>query len=121
MRGYKHQIICDLAETYHIHDFMSYKPSYIYILIEGLRDDSRLKMAVSGQNTDNGTILNALAVDYLALLAWSKTKDAQKNKNRPKSIYEKLMNLSKDEAIEGFNSAEEFEKAKNEILAKGGH
>lgn len=31
------------------------------------------------------------------------------------------MNLSKDEAIEGFNSAEEFEKAKNEILVKGGH
>lgn len=100
---------------------MAYKPSYIYILIEGLRDDSRLKMAIYGQNTDNGTILNALAVDYLALLAWSKTKDAQKNKNRPKSIYEKLMNLSKDEAIEGFNSAEEFEKAKNEILVKGGH
>lgn len=120
MRGYKHQIICDLAETYHIYDFMSYKPSYIYVLVSGLRNDSRLKMAMEEQNIDTQTILSALAVDYLALLAWFKTKEAQKNRNRPESIYEKLMNPVKKKPTKGFNSAEDFEKARMQIIKKGG-
>ena len=76
-------------------------------------------MALTEQNVDNQTIFNALMVDYLALLAWSKTEDAQKNRNRPESIYEKLMNPVKEKPTKGFNSAEEFEKARMQIL-KGG-
>lgn len=30
--------------------------------------------------------IQALGVDYLAFLGWAKTKDAQKNQNRPKPI-----------------------------------
>lgn len=72
------------------------------------------------QNIDTQTILSALAVDYLALLAWSKTKDAQKNRNHPESIYEKLMNPVKKKQTKGFNSAEEFERARMQIIRKGG-
>lgn len=76
-------------------------------------------MAMEEQDIDTQTILSALAVDYLALLAWSKTKEAQKNRNRPESIYEKLMNPVKKKPAKGFNNAEEFEKARMQIL-KGG-
>lgn len=72
------------------------------------------------QNIDTQTILSALAVDYLALLAWSKTKEAQKNRNRPESIYEKLMNPVKKKPTKGFNSAEDFERARMQIIRKGG-
>lgn len=72
------------------------------------------------QNIDTQTILSALAVDYLALLAWSKTKEAQKNRNRPESIYEKLMNPVKKKPTKSFNSAEDFEKARMQIIKKGG-
>lgn len=77
-------------------------------------------MAMEEQNIDTQTILSALAVDYLALLAWSKTKDAQKNRNHPESIYEKLMNPLKKKQTKGFNSAEEFERARMQIIRKGG-
>lgn len=77
-------------------------------------------MAMEEQNIDTQTILSALAVDYLALLAWSKTKDAQKNRNHPESIYEKLMNPVKKKQTKGFNSAEEFERARMQIIRKGG-
>ena len=77
-------------------------------------------MAMEEQNIDTQTILSALTVDYLALLAWSKTKDAQKNRNRPESIYEKLMNPVKKKQTKGFNSAEEFERARMQIIRKGG-
>lgn len=77
-------------------------------------------MAMEEQNIDTQTILSALAVDYLALLAWSKTKEAQKNRNRPESIYEKLMNPVKKKPTKGFNSAEDFEKARIQIIREGG-
>lgn len=77
-------------------------------------------MAMEEQNIDTQTILSALAVDYLALLAWSKTKEAQKNRNRPESIYEKLMNPVKKKPAKGFNNAEEFERARMQIIKKGG-
>ncbi len=77
-------------------------------------------MAMEEQNIDTQTILSALAVDYLALLAWSKTKEAQKNRNRPESIYEKLMNPVKKKPAKSFNSAEDFEKARMQIIKKGG-
>ena len=77
-------------------------------------------MAMEEQNIDTQTILSALAVDYLALLAWSKTKEAQKNRNRPESIYEKLMNPVKKKPTKGFNSAEDFERARMQIIRKGG-
>lgn len=77
-------------------------------------------MAMEEQNIDTQTILSALAVDYLALLAWSKTKEAQKNRNRPESIYEKLMNPVKKKQTKGFNSAKEFERARMQIIRKGG-
>jgi hypothetical protein len=35
---------------------------------------------------DATTILIGCAVDYLAILVWAKTKDAQKGRNRPKSV-----------------------------------
>lgn len=77
-------------------------------------------MAMEEQNVDTQTILSALAVDYLALLAWSKTKEAQKNRNRPESIYEKLMNPIKKKPTKGFNRAEDFERARMQIIKKGG-
>lgn len=77
-------------------------------------------MAMEEQNIDTQTILSALAVDYLALLVWSKTKEAQKNRNCPESIYEKLMNPVKKKPAKGFNNAEEFEKARMQIIKKGG-
>ena len=60
-------------------------------------------------------ILSAIAVDQLKLLVWSKTKDAEKGMNQPKSISAMLMDKTEDDNL-SFSSAEEFEKAKLEIL-----
>lgn len=55
--------------------------------------------------------------DYLAYIWWSKTEDGQKNRNRPELIAPKLSNNSiKNEEVVGFNSSEEFEKKRREIL-----
>ena len=51
--------------------------------------------------------------DELALIFWTKTKDGQKNRNRPKPILESLMhpNGKKENDNASYASGEEFMKA----------
>lgn len=119
LRGFKKEVVCDLAETYHIYKYRDFKPSYIYVLVEGLKSDSRFKMALKNQKVDDLTLLNAKAVDLLSLLVWSKTPDAQAGRNRPKSLVDILLNDSEAEK-EGFDSEEDFMKEREKFLRKGG-
>lgn len=119
MRGFKKEIVCDLAEIYHIYEYRDFKPSYIYVLVEGLKSDSRFKMALKNQKVDDLTLLSAKAVDLLNLLVWSKTTDAEKGRNRPKSLVDLLLNDLEVEK-EGFDSKEEFMKERAKFLRKEG-
>ena len=119
LRAYKKEIICDLAEYYGIYDYHSYRPSYIYILVDGLQDNSRFKLKLNGMKTTTDTMLNAIACDYLAKLWWAKTEDAEKGINKPISILSQLIddNVDKNEK-DGFDSVEEFNNARSRLLRK---
>lgn len=116
----KYALECDLAETYHIYNMYELPFSKVALFSAGLRDNSRIKMKISGMKISFETLLLAKAVDNLSLLVWSKTKDAQKNRNRPPSIVEKVLDDHKEENNLAFDSGDDFEKARNEILRKGG-
>ena len=67
------------------------------------------------------TLLLARAVDHLAFLAWTKTKDAANGRNRPKSVVGLLMGQEQNGGdCEVFDSAEAFEAARKQILEEGG-
>lgn len=108
-------LICDFAEVYHIYDYRKLPLRYAAILACGLRDDSRIKMAVSGSDVPTGIILQAIAADALNWLVWSKTKDAQRNRNRPKSLVD-LITRKQTSDIEAFTSPEEFEKRRTALI-----
>lgn len=113
-------LICDLAETYHIYDMRSFKASYIAILAAGLREDSRVMMLFSGNKIRPSLLLQAASLDKLALLWWAETKDGQKNRNRPESVVESLTRENKEpeEPVVVFESAEEFNRVRNEMLKR---
>lgn len=104
---------CDLAETYQIYDYEGLPVNMVALFACGLRDDSRIKMKLSGQRIPTNTALLALAVDALRDLVWSKTKDAEKGKNRPPSVYDALTNTEEKEARDYivFDSPESFAMA----------
>lgn len=108
-------LLCDLAETYHIYSTEGLSVSYLAALVVGLRNDSRIKMKMSGMEIPVDTFLLATMVDHLAFLCWTKTADAEKNKNRPKSITNILLGRDtkpvKDKRV--FKSIEEFQKEWN--------
>lgn len=113
-------LICDLAETYQIYDYKSLPLQRVAIFCIGLRDDSRIKMKLSGCKYSINTMLLASATDYLALLYWAQTKDAQQGLNRPSSVLDILLERQEDGDKVIFNTAEEFEAKRREILEKGG-
>lgn len=110
-------LICDFAETYHIYDFRQLPLEYAATLACGLRDDSRIKQKLSGQGVSTASLINAAAVDALNLLVWFKTKDSKRNRNRPKSLVT-LFTQKEKEGIRSFESVEDFERTRQEILKR---
>lgn len=116
-------LICDMAEAYGIYDLRALPVRTLAALAAGLRDDSRIKMKLSGTTVPTNTLLFARMTDILHLLLWAQTKDGQKNRNRPKSIVDAL--LHRDEPKDSkydvriFRSPEEFMNAWNRQTGGG--
>lgn len=53
----------------------------------------------------------AIMVDNLQFLSWTKTKSAQKGKDKPKSIFNKLMGFDEEpkDELKVFETPEEYE------------
>ena len=107
-------LICDLMETYHIANMNDYSANFVATLAVGLRDDSRIKKKLSENKFTLEQSLMALLVDAVRINNWLHTKDAQKKRNMPPSIYKQLMGLEKPKEItyelRHFDSIEEFQK-----------
>ncbi len=111
-------LICDLAETYHIYDYRELTPDRVALFSIGLRENSRIKLKLNGKKYQLETILLADAVDRLSLLLWAKTKDAEKGRNKPKSIAMQLLNIQKEREYEVYDTPEAFEAAMAKINSK---
>ena len=61
-------------------------------------------------------ILSAKMCDMLEFIAWTKTKDAEHNKNRPRSIVEVMMEQKKEAGYVSFNTPEAFEAERARII-----
>lgn len=103
-------LVCDLAETYGIFDFRALPVSLLATLAVGLRDDSRIKMRLSGAKVTRAELLLAATVDRLSMLWWAQTEDGRNGVNRPQSILSVIQGTEKNEGpVESFETADEFE------------
>ena len=112
----RNALLCDFAETYGILDFRALPVQTAAMLAVGLRDNSRIKMKLSGVTVQPELLLLAAAVDRLSLLVWSKTTDAETGENRPGSIVDTLTGVEETGDLEAYDTPEEFEKARAAIL-----
>lgn len=86
-------------------------------LTAGLSVDSRVQKALRGNKTSLNSALLAMIADELNLWIWAHGK---KNARKPESIFEKLTQQEKPIEVEGFESSEEFEKRRAELIAQKG-
>lgn len=115
----KDSLICDFAETYNIYDYKRLPLTMVASLALGLRDNSRIKMLMSGQKVNTEILLMASIVDRLSVLVWQNTEDARKNRNKPKSILEMLESSDKESETISFTSGEDFTKYRQSLLNGG--
>lgn len=108
-------LICDFAEYYKIYDLYALPVLYAAILAKGLKYESRIMMKISGLKVDINTLLLAHIVDNTAINIYFKTKDAEHNRNRPKSFVEIISGKNEKEQIKGFDSGEDFLSAWEKI------
>ncbi|MEG2287468.1 MAG: DUF5361 domain-containing protein [Ruthenibacterium sp.] len=97
-------------------DYRALPTSLLATLCFGLREDSRIQLRLSGVKAKMNLALLASAVDHLANLVWLHTKDGEKGRNRPKSILNILLGGVQEQAVQSFDTAEEFEAARAKIL-----
>lgn len=109
-------LICDFAETYHILDYKQLPLHTVAVLACGLHDDSRIKRKAANRRLTLIETLEAVAVDKLAQLVWSKTKDAERGRNAPKSILD-MLEHPQERQHKTFSSVEAFER-KREMLMR---
>ena len=116
-------LICDLAEVYNIFDYKQLPAYRVAVFSLGLSDSSRIKLKLTDRTVDFETMLLAGIFDKVSMLFWSKTKDAEKNKNRPTSVVEMLNGKQTNtKEVVSFESGKEFEAERQRIInqAKGG-
>lgn len=110
---------CDMAQYYQIYNMEELGALKLSVYAYGLPEDSRIKRKLSGQKVSTNTLLLAMAVDALNMLVWSKTKDAQHNKNRPKNIAQSLVPKQEDDVDHNnYKTGQEFEKARQALIDK---
>jgi putative uncharacterized protein 48 len=115
-------LICDLAETYGIFDYRQLPVDQVAVFAFGLRDDSRIKLAMTNSNVPFETFLLAGVLDRLSALVWFKTTDGQKGINKPLMVAEELTGKTKAKESKEmiFDSGEDFEEYRQKILEKIG-
>lgn len=95
-----------MAEYYHILNYKEQSPVLIAILLSGLRNESRVQMAMSGQKLKIEQVLLATIADELSSMLWTGKED------RPESFLAILLGESKKDENQclSFNSAKSFEE-----------
>lgn len=99
-------LICDLAETYRIYDYRSLPAKLVATLSAGLRDNSRIKMRLSGAPASQDILLLAAIADRVEMFRYGFSD--QKNAP-PASILEEMYGRTSTNGVRGFDTAEEFE------------
>lgn len=117
-------LICDLAETYHVLDMTALPVPLLATLAAGLRGGARIRLALAGEKTEPGELLQAAMLDRLTTLCWMQSKDGAHGRRRPPSVVEAIsgkggkgQEKTKERPV-AYSSPAEFERARAEIIKK---
>lgn len=112
-------LLCDFAETYHVYDYRKLPLKTAAAFAAGLPEQSRSRRAMMGTEEpllSLDTMLQALTVDYLALLVWQNLPAKRRKNRQPESLLKKLTAKKKERETVAFASPEAFEEARQRIL-----
>lgn len=121
MDKYPDELTCDMAETYGVFNIKALPARLAATLAVGLRDTSRVKMALTSTKAPNDTFLLALIADTVRWIQWAHTEDGQKGVNRPPLITDILREKEPEEEEKDFDvyeTSEDFRAAWERITGR---
>lgn len=107
---------CDFLETYHIMDYRALPARQAALFACGLGPGSRIAQKLAGSTVTLDTALLAVIADALRILVWQNTRDGLEGRNRPWSITERLTGGEKQKDPLGFDSPEEFDAWRAQMI-----
>lgn len=110
------ELICDMAETYHVLNWRELPLKTAAILASGLPQDCRSWRKITGQKLRSVEYTQLAILDELRLLVYSRTEDAATGKNRPKSILLEMLRQDEKPKTLSFRTPEEFEARMQKII-----
>lgn len=123
LSGGEGDLVCDMAETYHVLNWRSLGATLAATLAAGLPPGSRVMTRIAGAAAPLPLQLQAMAVDYLALLSWQNTKDGQHGRNHPPSILQTLEDPGREKKhrddLQVYDTPEEFWAVRS-LFVEGG-
>lgn len=113
-------LICDLAETYNVLDMTALPVPLLATLAAGLRGDSRIRLAMSGERVTNADMLQAAMLDRLTTLCWMQSRDGAHGRRRPPSVLAAISGKEEqsDSKPVAYNTPADFERARARILKR---
>lgn len=117
----KDALICDMAETYHVFDWRALPARLAATLAAGLRDNSRIRMRLSGSSVSFETVLMANIADCLRIIVWRETRDGIKGVNAPVMFTELITGKGRKESEQGFDSPDDFMAWRSQMLGGGAY
>lgn len=111
-------LTCDMAETYGVLDWHILPLRQAAVLAAGLREDSRIRMKMSGAKADPETMLLASITDRLGLLVWQNTEEARHGRGCPPSVFNLLLGIESGQSspVANYATPQEYEAARARIL-----
>lgn len=111
-----------MAEYYQIYDYRKYDALYIATLTLGLRRDSRVMMKLADYKFTMSERMSFLIYDAVNWIKWSRSQSAtEPNATPPQSLYQLLVEQKEETHTEGFDTIEDFEKARQQRLEEIKH
>lgn len=111
------ELICDMAETYHVFDFTALPVRTLAALVFGLGHNSRVWAKLNGYEAKWSDIVLAMIADRLLLLCWFQTEDGHKGENRPEMLAPQLLGMSdqSEKKFQTYDSGADFMAAWNAL------
>lgn len=113
LSGYKSELICDMAQYYHIYNLVDYRIGYIATLACGLPPESRTQMALHGQTLNPLMTFLATIIDQNNLLLW---QNGGGKGAKPESVMETLKKAKEKEAVPKFSKGTDFLAYRNKYM-----
>jgi hypothetical protein len=112
------ELVCDMAETYHIYDIKALPARTAAALVSGLDSSSRTVKKLSGEKCSFKELMLIRIYDKVNWLCWTKTRAAQRGGPPPETLESRLFGEpeDRDSDVVSFSSPESFEAARMKII-----